>query len=319
MNREKNRNILTITLNPAMDVFVHLESLQPGALHRPSQSIKSPGGKGINVAKALHSFGAPVVASGFLGGDNGRWIENSLNDAGICTRFQSIAQETRMNVKIVERDGRLTELNSPSPSLKREDWGKLDSLLENAAKESEWIALCGKLPEQAPDDWYEQAIQSCKAYGAKIALDTSGKALAYAIRAQPDFIKPNIEELQELTGENLKTSQEIINAAEKLARSGISTVAVSLGAQGMIVAKRQGVWKVTVPKVDVRSPVGAGDSVVAGFLHGFYENLPINETIRFAAASGTAAVMKEGTVQPELTDINPLLKSIQIEKQEVNQ
>ncbi|HET7658340.1 MAG TPA: 1-phosphofructokinase [Bacillales bacterium] len=313
MTNQLKRYVLTITANPALDVFADVEELVPGTLHRTPPFRKNPGGKGINVAKALNAFGSPVLASGFLGGSNGRWIEKQLTKQGIATRFVPISSETRMNVKIVNTKGELTEFNSKSPELTEEDWQQFDKLLEQIVKENSWVALCGKLPEDCSVNWYEKVIQHSRKLGVSTAVDTSGEALKRAVQARPDFIKPNLEELQELTGENLSTTEEVIQAARKLTETGINTVAVTLGAKGLIVARQDEVWQVTVPKVDVKSPVGAGDSVVAGFLHGFYHQHAFTDTIRFAAACGVAAVMKEGTAHPELMDIEPLIPKIHIE------
>lgn len=318
MTNEKHRRILTLTLNPAMDVFVHVDELYAGSLHRASEFRKNPGGKGINVSKALTAFGTPTVATGFIGGHNGDWIEGELDHQGISTRFIRIAEETRMNVKVVEAQGKLTELNSPSPGLAEGDWNRLEELLGQIDGEFNWVAFCGNLPGNGSPEWYEKMTHRCHDLGIKVAVDTSGEALRRAIRAKPDFIKPNIEELEELTGKNIATIEEAATAAEKLAETGISTVAVTLGAKGMIVAREKETWIASVPEVDVVSPVGAGDSVVAGFLHGFdYYQDSFTDTIRFAAASGVAAVMKNGTTQPELADIRPLLDQIKIEKREV--
>lgn len=304
--------ILTITANPALDVFADVEILNPGALHRTAPFRKSPGGKGINVAKALHAFHSPVLASGFLGGANGDWIESRLSEQGIFTKFVKIAEETRMNVKIVDANGQLTEFNSKSPELFETDWQHFNDLLEDIVKESSWVSLCGKLPEDCDPSWYKSVIEQCRKIGVPVAVDSSGEALKTAVTAKPDFIKPNIEELQELTGERLSTTKEVIKATRGLAESGIRTVAVTLGAEGMIVASQGETWTVSVPKVEVKSPVGAGDSVVAGFLHGFYHRYHLTDTIRFASACGVAAVMKEGTTHPDLEDIEPLLGKIEM-------
>lgn len=312
MISEINKPILTITANPALDVFADVEILTPGSLHRTAPFRKSPGGKGINVAKALHAFHSPVLAAGFLGGSNGNWIEAKLSELGILTKFVYIADETRMNIKVVDAKGQLTELNSQSPELTGLDWQNFDDLLEEIVKECRWVSLCGKLPENCEPDWYKQVIEQCRRIGVPVAVDTSGEALKTAVTAKPDFIKPNIEELQELAGEPLSTTEEVIKAARCLTGSGIRIVAVTLGASGMIVVNQDETWEVSVPKVEIKSPVGAGDSVVAGFLHGFYHQYPLEETIRFAGACGVAAVMKEGTTHPDLKDIEPLLDQIEI-------
>lgn len=316
MTNQTNSSILTITLNPALDVFIHVEQLEPGTLHRTSQFRKNPGGKGINVAKALNAFGTPVLAAGFLGGANGDWIEHQLSEQKIANRFVKIPAETRSNVKVVERQGELTELNSPSPGLTPADWVRFDDLLEQAAQKSSWVAFCGNLPEHCPADWYRKAIIRCQQFGVKTAVDTSGEALKKAVQAKPDFIKPNLEEFQQLTGKNVTTIEEVVQAARELTAADLSTVAVTLGAGGMVVAQKKEAWIVTVPEVNVVSPVGAGDSVVAGFLHGFYHQYSIEDTVRFAAACGVCAVMKEGTAQPEPAEVTQLLSRMNIQKLE---
>ncbi|HEX7063552.1 MAG TPA: hexose kinase, partial [Bacillales bacterium] len=219
MTNEKRRRILTLTLNPAMDVFVHVDQLYAGTLHRASEFRKNPGGKGINVSKALKAFGTSTVAAGFIGGHNGDWIESELDNEGISTRFIRIAEETRMNVKVVEAQGKLTELNSPSPGLEAGDWSRLEEMLEQIGGENSWIAFCGNLPGNGPPDWYEKMIHRCHKLGINVAVDTSGEALQKAIRAKPDFIKPNIEELEELTGKNIATIEEAATAAKELAET----------------------------------------------------------------------------------------------------
>lgn len=315
-NNTRMPPVLTMTLNPALDIFVHVNELHPGELHRASGFNRNPGGKGINVSKALHAFGVPVLASGFLGGFNGDWIERQLSEQGISTRFVRTSVETRMNIKAVESEGKLTEFNSPSPFLSPDDWKRFDDLFESVSGNSSWVAFCGNLPEDCSPDWYQKAVERCHRHGVKTVVDTSGEALKHAVEAKPYFIKPNLEELQELAQKRLTTLKEVVAVARELVVSGISVVAVTMGSKGMVVAHEDDIFVVTVPEVEVISPVGAGDAVVAGFLHGFYHQHVFTEMVRFAAACGVAAVMKEGTAQPESADITLLLSKINIKKWE---
>jgi 1-phosphofructokinase family hexose kinase len=323
MNNQEERlkagkRVVTITLTPAVDMFVQVEKLMPGTLHRIPKPEKFVGGKGINVAKALQAFGTPVVATGFLGGANGRWIESQLQHLGIDARFVSTATETRLNVKVVDSEGVLTEFNSsttlPSPG----EWTEIETRLAALAGESEWFAFCGKLPEGCPAHWYQEAIAKAKELGLKTLLDSSGAALRHGILAKPDVIKPNLHELEELTGLELSSVEKVVSVAQEIVADGVGMVLVSMGASGMVVVTQDATWEVRVPKVEVVSSVGAGDTVVAGILHGLCTGKSMKETIRFAAAAATAAVTTAGTKRPELADVLHFEAAIQVVERRAN-
>lgn len=311
---EQTPFVVTVTLNPAVDLFLKVDALSPGMLHRIATPIQHPGGKGINVSKALHALHVPVSTTGFLGGMRGLWIKNRLAASGIQASFVEIQDETRLNTKITDSKGELTEFNSPAPTISKLDWQEFSNHLQVLSSDCKWIAFCGNLPANCPDDWYRKQIESAKSKGIKTVLDASGNGLKQGILARPDIIKPNLKELEELSGKSLSTEKEIIDAAEDLHASGIDMVVVSLGADGMIVTGNEGTIIARVPKVSVRSSVGAGDTVVAATLFAIWSDFEFSELVRFASAAGTAAVTKTGSERPRVSDIQSLVPKIKLEK-----
>jgi 1-phosphofructokinase family hexose kinase len=310
--------VVTVTLNPAVDMFLSVDTLSPGILHRIATPVQYPGGKGINVSKALHALKVPVNTTGFIGGTRGLWIKNQLATSGIETSFVEILDETRLNTKIIDNHGQLTELNSEAPTITEQNWQAFSLHLQAISSNSKWIAFCGNLPANCRGDWYYHQIESAKARGLKTILDASGEGLRQGVLAKPNIIKPNLHELRELSGKTLSTQQEVVAAAMELQASGIDLVIVTLGADGMIVTGNDGADVRTiiakVPKVPVASSVGAGDTVVAATLFSIWSDFTFEQLVQFAAAAGTAAVTKSGSERPQLSDIQKLVPDIQLKK-----
>ncbi len=304
--------ILTVTLNPAFDVFCTVDTVHPGALHRVGNMAQYAGGKGINVSKALHAFSIPTLATGFLGGRRGQWIAEQLEQADITHDFVIVQEETRMNVKVSATDGQLTEFNSQVSNFSSVEWDELETKLWSYANSGRWITFAGRLPQGCDLHWYEKEINSCKQQGAKTVLDTSGDAFRYGVEALPHLIKPNVKELAAYTGEELLTVDEVAQAAQLLVNKGIETVVVSLGERGLVASCAEETIYVEVPRLPVQSTVGAGDTVVAGLLYGSVKHMAFADRMAFAAAAGSAAVMKYGTQQPELNEVYHLLPSIRV-------
>ncbi|WP_206922300.1 1-phosphofructokinase [Alicyclobacillus suci] len=302
--------VVTVTLNPAVDLFVSVKRLQPGTLHRVPTPLQHAGGKGINVAKMLAGLGVPAVATGFLGGNRGNWLHEEIVRQGVDSRFVRIADESRVNVKVIDEDGTLTELNSPAPQFTEADWRMFgDTLKQLCTGADSWLALCGNLPAGCQLDWYKNVIEWAKAHHIKTLLDASGEAFALGIEAKPDVIKPNQHELEQLLGQTLTSEEDVVRAATQIARAGVGLVVVSMGEQGIVAVTSSVAVHVRVPRVPVVSSVGAGDTVVAGLLYGFIHRLSLPEAVRFAAAAGTAKVQKPGNLHPSKADIEDCLKT----------
>ena len=302
---------MTLTLTPAVDVSISVPTLTPGTLHRLPNLRQDPGGKGINVSKALNAFGVPTLATGLLGGERGYWIESKLSVLGIPHQFVHTADETRMNVKISEDNGRLTELNSVNTSGHPRDWTELGARLK-MAKSGQWIALCGRLPQGIRPTWYQDAIYLAKEQGVRTLLDSSGEGLRHGIEAGPDIVKPNRAELSQWAGRDLSRIEDVVEAAQCLVDKGVKTVVVSLGQEGLLAITSESGYRVEVPNVEAVSSVGAGDTLVAGLLYGIYHKYSFLDTIQFGAAAGTAAVSTPGSQQPRLHDVEHLFAQIKV-------
>ncbi|MCL6516114.1 1-phosphofructokinase [Alicyclobacillus sp.] len=306
--------VVTVTVNPAVDLFLHVDRLTPGALHRVPAPRTDAGGKGINVAKALRAFGIPVAATGLLGGSRGRWIRDAVVEMGGIDAFVAIGAETRINVKVVDAQGQLTELNTPAPPLSEGEVAALTEKIDQISAPGTWLALCGNLPASLPASWYRDRIVRAKSRGVLTVLDASGEALRQGALAGPDLMKPNRDELEQLTGRSIRSRDDALAAARSLHRSGVGVVIASLGGDGLVAVSHMGEVSVRVPHVPVVSAVGAGDTVVAAYLAATLRGRAFAEAVRFAAAAGTAAVMQQGSGRPRLEDVEALMDQVQIEE-----
>ncbi|GMA59139.1 1-phosphofructokinase [Alicyclobacillus sacchari] len=302
--------VLTVTINPAIDVFIHVDSLAPGTLHRVSAPIQQVGGKGINVSRTLHALGQASMSLGFVGGARGEWLESQL--ATIATDFTHIRAQTRMNVKVIERDGHLTEFNSPAPAIEDGEWQLFRETLQRHLPHAKWLALCGNVPDTVDPAFYRDAIRLAAEYGVRCVLDASGEALRLGVTAKPFLVKPNLVELAELTGHEVIEPEDAMDGAMQLVRTGIALVVVSMGGDGLIAATAKEQWIARVPSVRVVSSVGAGDAVVAGLLYGLSQYSSLRDAVRFAAAVGTAKVTCEGTSNPSRDEIDHIFRDVEV-------
>ncbi|AEJ42853.1 1-phosphofructokinase [Alicyclobacillus acidocaldarius subsp. acidocaldarius Tc-4-1] len=302
-------DIVTVTVNPAIDVYVRTESLQPGELHRVDEQILVPGGKGVNVSCALEAMGRKSRALGFAGGSRGRWLASSLPG---WAQWIPIAGETRMNLKVMEDNGRLTELNGPSPHIDPESWALLSAQVLEVLRPGAWLVIAGNLPEGCPVEGYRAWTKAAVERGARVVLDSSGDALRLALEARPHVVKPNRQELAEWAKAPVLDAVDAVRQALRMARYA-ACVVVSLGADGAIAVTQEGVWRARVPSVKVVSPVGAGDSLVAGMVHALSSGRSVPEALAFASAAATCKVALPPGVFPSLAQIAAIEQQIEIE------
>lgn len=313
MKDDGQQKIVTITLNPALDHTVHIPQFQAGAVNRAGQQRVDPGGKGINVAKVVRALGCPVAVTGFLGQDNSKVFREYFQRQGIHDYFVEVAGAARVNIKIVDnQSGQVTEINFPGLESSEEDLAGLAGVVQRLAGERQWFVFSGSLPPGVPDTVYQRFIQLAKRQGVKVMLDSSGPALREGIKATPDAIKPNLDELRQLTGKRLTQEAEVRNAIADLLAGGIRQVIVTLGAQGAIVADKNQMLRVRPPAVAAKSTVGAGDALVAGFVVGQTLGLSLADCARLGTAAATASVIQPGTQAGSLQEVDRLLAAVQI-------
>lgn len=294
--------IYTVTFNPALDYVIHVEDLKLGMVNRTAQEAVFYGGKGINVSWVLKNLGVDSVALGFLAGFTGTAIEDGLKKNGIQTDFIRLSEGmSRINIKL--KAGEETEINGSGPEIKQEAIAQLFQKLE-ALQEGDVLVLAGSIPACLPDDIYEQIMKALEHKKIRIVVDATKDLLKNVLKYHPFLIKPNNHELGEMFGKVLSGDEEIIYYAKELQKAGAVNVLISMAGDGAILVEESGsVHKIGVPKGKVKNSVGAGDSMVAGFLAGYLQTEDYEEALKMGTAAGSATAFSEGLAEKELVDI----------------
>ncbi|MFE5732858.1 1-phosphofructokinase family hexose kinase [Streptomyces sp. NPDC056528] len=279
--------IVTVTLNTALDLTYRVPALTPHASHRVTQVIERPGGKGLNVARVLAALGYETVATGFAGGATGAVLRDRLAATPVRDELVGTAGATRRTVAVVDAaTGDTTQLNEPGPTVTAAEWetfrARFAALLDGAAA----VALCGSLPPGIHVGAYAELARLARAAAVPVLLDTSGEPLRRGIAARPDLVKPNAEELAQLTG-----AREPRRATLDARRRGAHAVVSSLGPEGLLAATPEGLWRAAPPAPVRGNPTGAGDSAVAGLLSGLVDDTPWPDRLTRAVALSAATVL----------------------------
>ncbi|UST75231.1 1-phosphofructokinase [Pseudomonas siliginis] len=286
--------ILTLTLNPALDLTVELSRLDAGQVNRSEEMHTHAAGKGVNVAQVLADLGHQVTVSGFLGEDNQQAFETLFAKRGFVDAFIRVPGETRSNIKVAEQDGRITDINGPGPVVDATAQQALLDRLLQIAPGHDAVVVAGSLPRGVTAQWLRELIERLNALGLKVALDSSGEALRAALQASPWLIKPNTEELAHALGCEVVSPIAEAQAAARLHSQGIEHVVISHGADGVNWFSVGSALHASPPKVSVASTVGAGDSLLAGMLHGLLSADTPEQTLRTATAIAAMAVTQIG-------------------------
>ena len=307
--------VATVTLNPSLDEWVYLRTLRPGELHRSTGFARYPGGKGINVSRAIRELGGRTVALGFAGGEDGMILRHAMRRLGLPHQLVTIPGSTRNNYKIrTESPRALTEINTAGPRVPAAAQRELARRLFAVHPQPRAVALSGSLPPGVPQTIYERWIRAWQRQGVPVLLDASGEALRVGLRAKPWSIKPNRQEAEEVLGRRLTGRAALVRAVQDLRRGGVEVVILSLGADGALMGCATGVWRATPPSVEVDSAVGAGDSLVGGFLIGWMATGSLTDAFRYGVASGAAAAMTPGTELCHRRDVLRLLRRVKIRR-----
>ncbi|MEV7954109.1 1-phosphofructokinase family hexose kinase [Streptomyces sp. NPDC058316] len=320
--------ILTVTLNTALDLTYGVPELVPHASHRVSDMSERPGGKGLNVARVLSALGHDTVVTGFAGGTTGAVLRELLavpaprdTDpaaatgtapavASITDALVAVAGNTRRTIAVVDRaTGDTTQLNEPGPLVSADEWAALLGRYEELLTGADAVALCGSLPPGIHVGAYAELVRLARAAGVPVLLDTSGEPLRRGIAARPDLIKPNADELTQLTG-----SREPLRATRDARRRGAHGVVASLGPDGMLAVTPDGVWQASPPAKVRGNPTGAGDSAVAGLLSGLVDGLSWPDRLRRAVALSTATVLSPTAGDFDRTAYEELLPRVGVEE-----
>ncbi len=290
----------TITLNPAIDKTMYVSGFGVNKLNRVDRIKVNMGGKGVNVSALAAKCGISCIAGGFLSGYNGQMIGKFLKDAGVNTDFVYTEGDTRVNIKVIDTEnGTYTDINEAGPEVCLEDRKALLKKVEDMAIKSDVVYMGGSFHPCLGDDIYKEMIAIVKEKGACAVLDADGEALRLGVAAAPHMIKPNQAELEYLLGTKIKTIQDASRAARTIMEGGVETVLISLGGNGAVVANGGKVYRAYPLNVPVRSTVGAGDSLLCGFLYGQTVSEDITVAMQYAMAFAAAKIQAEGTDLPE--------------------
>lgn len=285
--------IYTVTLNPSLDYFLSVEHFAIGKTNRSSEEVYRPGGKGINVSWVLHNLGLESTALGFLAGFTGQEIKRQMETTGIATDFIELpGGMSRLNVKLKQMDA--TEINASGPILSEKNLEELRKKL-SALTQGDILILSGSLPGSVTTDIYKDLMEEVDGKGIPVIVDAIGDALLKTLPLHPFLMKPNHQELSELFDVELSTREQVIPYAGKLQEWGAQNVLVSLGGAGAVLLDQNGVvYESEVPRGKLINAVGAGDSMVAGFLAGYLEKQDFAHAFLMGMAAGSASAFSEG-------------------------
>lgn len=293
--------IITLTLNPSLDRTVEVERLDRGAVIRGLSARVEPGGKGVNVTRALLANGVPSRPVLTCGGEEGQHLVRLLEADGVEPVCVWIDEHTRSNLTLAEPDGTVTKVNEPGPELTPGDFERVEAaLLAEVARPSAWVVMCGSMPPGLPIASFTALCRHITEAGVRLAVDTSGPALRAAAVAGAALLKPNRDELAEVVGGSLPSLGDVIGAARELTAWGAGAVLVSLGAEGAVLVDDDGVSIGSAPVARPRSAVGAGDALLAGFLAAGAKG---DSALAEALAWGAAAVSLPGSRMPGPADL----------------
>lgn len=309
------RAVATLTLNPAIDQSVAVPGFAAGSVNRALWEQSDPGGKGVNVASFLADLGFRVAVTGLLGRDNALEFEHLFQSKGIADEFVRVPGKTRVNVKILdETNHRITDINFPGPAASPADLAQLDRRIDALQAEHDCFVLSGSAPVGVPVAYYTDLVHRLKAAGKRVLLDSSGEPLRHGIQAMPWAIKPNLAELEELVGTPLPDTAAVVAAARTLLAQGIGCVVVSMGRDGALFVTERECLLAKPAEVAVKSTVGAGDAMVAGFVAGSLRNLPLSDCARLATACAVGALTQLGPRLPALSVIESSMAQVMVQE-----
>ncbi len=300
--------IYTITLNPALDYNIQFEKFETGALNHAKLSYFLAGGKGINVSKVLKNLGKDSIAMGFVGGFTGEYIKKELVQNGINYDFIDLSENTRVNIKLKDNSHE-TEIAGNAPEISKEKQAQLFNELKKI-KSGDIVVLAGSIPKGVPKDFYKKIINELN--GVKVILDTRGEAFNEGIKAGPFLVKPNIHELEEYLDKKFESIEDIVAGAKELIEHGAQNVIVSMGGEGSLFLAGEKAYLGNIPKGELKNSVGAGDSMVAGFVSALVEGLDLEKAYKRAIASGSATAYSYGLA--EKGEVFRLLDEIRIKE-----
>ena len=306
--------IVTLTVNPAIDRTIVVDRLAFEDRAYILSSKDTPGGRGINSASVIHSFGGKTLAVLPAGGATGPRFEDFLKSCGFPVEIVHIKNDVRTNLTIMDRHGLTIKLNEPGPALDKAEINKLNKAVRERLDGVNWLMLCGSLPPGVPDNFYANLIQFARKKKVRTLLDTDGEALRLGLEAGPTVAKPNQPEAERLLNTALLTRTHYLAAAEQILRLGAESVILSLGSRGVVGLFQNHMVEVVPPQIDVVSPIGAGDALSAAFLWAMETKNDYQEGLRWGVAAGTASAALPGMKFASLAEARKMYHEVEIRK-----
>jgi 1-phosphofructokinase family hexose kinase len=313
--------IITVTLNAALDKTLDVPNFTLGRRHRSVDQKTMPGGKGVNVARAIRSFGQPVIATGLAGGSTGNRIIEALNDEAILNSFVRIREESRTNTAVLDpTTGVHTEINERGPAVSPQELELFREKLLYLAQGASVCVFAGSTPRGVDPDIYANLIREVKKLGAKTMIDSDGEPLRLAVRAEPDLISPNELEAEELVGYEFNDDADRIQAVVEMSRLGAEEVIMTVPDGCFALVLESGghaLYRVRVEEQETRSVVGSGDAFLAGYLAARYSGRAPVDCLRFGVASGAESTHHFGAGIIDPPRVERLLAEVEAERLEI--
>jgi len=307
--------ILVLCANAGLDRTYEVPHFSVGMYHQPRRFRVLPGGKGVNVARALRLLGHEVLLTGFAGGHIGAAMMAMLRAEDIRTEFVKIAEESRLCLNIIDENSRSqTQLDEPGPLVSPSELEQLRQQWLRLLRYAHVAIIAGSAPRGAPFDVYVDFIFAAKERRLPVLLDVREPYLSSAVQAGPTIVKPNLNELSALFGQEFTVPEGVIAASQNLLRYGIKMVLTSMGREGAIaVTSQAGIWRARPPAVETYSEVGAGDAMLAGLVHATLSRLSLPDRLRWAVAAGAAAAQQLGATIGSREEVEKLVADVAVE------
>lgn len=309
--------IVTITMNPSIDISYPLDALKIDTVNRTDLVTKTAGGKGLNVTRVIHDLGGDVLATGVLGGFHGAFIASELKKAGIKQAFTPIKEESRDSIAILH-EGNQTEILETGPTVSKEEQTSFFETFKELLRQASIVTISGSLAKGFPIDFYQKIVQAAHEQKVKVLADTSGESLRKVLEGEqkPYLIKPNLEELEALVKDtfSLEDLAKLQTALAQPLFDGIEWVIVSLGKAGAIAKYHGRFYRVTIPTIQAVNPVGSGDATIAGLAYGISQAMEPEELLRMGMAAGMANAQERTTGQVDPVNVKAHFEKITVKK-----
>lgn len=307
--------ITAVSLNPSIDRTIAVERFEKGGLNRIVSQVDAAAGKGVNVALAATVLGERAECIGFMFENGGKLFEERLKSGGADCDFLWCGGDVRVNMKVLDKTaGEITELNAPGTPVSRQQLDAMTQLVIRHARNSDYLVLSGSTPPGCPQDYYYTLAQAARNAGCRVILDADGEKLRLGLQAKPFLIKPNRYELELLTGRKLETIDTLLDAAMECIHSGVGVAAVSMGGEGSLITDGKSAWRAQGMRVEIRSTVAAGDSMIAGLAAGFSKDMPMDDVFRLGNAAAVARCITAPDRMIERDTVEALAEKAVLEK-----